>query len=766
MKTFQCSHLLRMVRATLIGGAALTGALSIAPAQASFFPQKMDQACMAEQAGFALNCTANDVRVSKVNNIKDLNGQPVVECALGEMVTFLADVTVETTATARYDYSVYLPEGSWSAQDPNPNNECSVLIGQTNGPGVDLEKKQDVCADISKAAGYNPIHVYKAEQITLFCRDDDNSGKAEFNYCMGWHNKDGKDCSETNPAAPGTPSKCRCDSFDINVFVKPNPPKISKTLTSTNTLAESGGEFNFTASFTNTNKSSLFVQNLYDMVDIDADGSYDTPIDLWGPVVSAGSSDGVYLTASTCKQPANGGEIAAGQSYSCNFTVTVVDRDLPDDQSPQFYNDVIKLNLWDKNKSPVGAPEMCPEVLQALPGDNCSDMLQVKITNLDPSITVKKTPTPAQVPESGGDVTYTVRVTNTAGAYDSPLLLESLVDDKFGDLNGKGTCSLNQAIAYQGYYECQFTEFISGQGAGEHQNLVTAKAYDDERDEASSSDSALVVISDIPSAITLEKTADPTEVLETGDNPSLLRDVNYTFLFSVKSSIEGQNTVDPVTFSSLVDDRFGELSANCMVDKKNGQAIAPVSLIGFVLNPGEYASCTIARQLQGTRDAAHTNVATIMGVDADGQGVDAKDDATVNFIPGVYPLRLDFATSLLVVVGITNTDVFNATLTSLKAGNLSVFAEDEDLVNGVKILNSGGTYEGQSYGSCMENTVLSYAVDPGLDDTHICAFVIEFSQGLTKTDAIDYANLIVAELVNAKADATTGDVEVKVATQE
>ncbi|MGL4835823.1 MAG: hypothetical protein ACRCXH_15575, partial [Shewanella sp.] len=281
-----------------------------------------------------------------------------------------------------------------------------------------------------------------------------------------------------------------------------------------------------------------------------------------------------------------------------------------------------------------------------------------------------------------------------------------------------------------------------------------------------SSDSALVVISDIPSAITLEKTADPTEVLETGDNPNLYRDVNYTFLFSVKSDIEGQTTVDPVTFSSLNDDRFGDLSANCMIDKKNGIAIPPVSLIGFVLNPGEYASCTITRQLQGTRDAAHTNLATILGVDADGQAVDAKDDATVNFIPGVYPLRLDFATSLLVVVGITNTDVFNATLTSLKVGGLNVFTEEEDVVKGVKILNSGGTYEGESYGACEENKVLSYAVDPGLDDTHICAFVIEFSQGLTKTDAIDYANLIVAELVNAKADATTGDVEVKVATQE
>lgn len=69
MKRFKCNRLVRALGIVLISGASLYGA-TITTANASFFPQKMDQACMAEQAGFNLNCTANDVRVSKVDNIQ------------------------------------------------------------------------------------------------------------------------------------------------------------------------------------------------------------------------------------------------------------------------------------------------------------------------------------------------------------------------------------------------------------------------------------------------------------------------------------------------------------------------------------------------------------------------------------------------------------------------------------------------------------------------------------------------------------------------
>ena len=766
MKRFKCNRLVRALGIVLISGASLYGATTTT-ANASFFTQKVDQACMAEQAGFALNCTANDVRVSKVDDIKNLDGTTPVECVLGEDVTFLADVTITTTANKRYDYSVYLPEGNWSAQDSDPTNECSILLGQTDGPGVDLEEALDACADISKAAGFSATHLYEEEEITMYCRDEDNSGKAEFDYCMAWHNKEGADCSENDPAAPGTPSKCRCDSFDIDVFIKPSPPTVLKELVGADTHTEPGGTYTFDLSFTNPNAhTALYITSLEDLVDEGANGSFETTIDLWGTPGSAGAADGIYLTASNCSQPgpdADGkqGYIAPSGSYSCRFTVHIVDSDLPDDQTPELYNDLIKLALEDKNGSDVVDGNSCAAV-GGVAGEHCSNTKQVNVTNLPPSITVAKSASPDQVPESGAWVTYTVRVNNTAADYDSPLTLNYLNDNKFGDLNGQGTCATGGTIAFGGYYECSFDKFISGAGAGSHTNTATAKAVDNENDEAMEAGSATVTINDIPSMITLEKTANPTSVLETGDNPDIYRDVDFTFWFSVDDQVGGQNTVDSVTFATLTDTIFGDLTGDCMVDMMNGAPIAATPLAGFVLLPGENASCTITLQLQGYRDDIHTNVATISGTDEDGQPVSWDDDATVTFTPAAPAVDMDFAASMLVVLGMHNADVNNANLTKLTIGILDVFAEPDTA--GFKIINGGGMYNSTSYGACDFNHLFGYTGSG--TEYYECAFTIELKPGLENTLPINFFDDVVVELTNSQNDKSTADVTIQIGTVE
>ncbi|WP_105201447.1 hypothetical protein [Pseudoalteromonas sp. T1lg10] len=54
MKRFNCKQLVRALGVALISTASLYG-ISTTPAHASFFPQQNNEACMAEQAGFALN---------------------------------------------------------------------------------------------------------------------------------------------------------------------------------------------------------------------------------------------------------------------------------------------------------------------------------------------------------------------------------------------------------------------------------------------------------------------------------------------------------------------------------------------------------------------------------------------------------------------------------------------------------------------------------------------------------------------------------------
>ncbi|WP_105201448.1 hypothetical protein [Pseudoalteromonas sp. T1lg10] len=707
-------------------------------------------------------------------------------------------MTITTTATKRYDYSVYLPEGAWSAQEFNTSNTCSVLLGQNDDPGVDLEDGLDACADIGKGKGLDETHLYEEEVITMFCRDDDDSGKAEFNYCMAWHNKEDADCSINDPAAPGTPSKCRCDSFDIDVFIKPKAPAIQKTLVGTSTHTEPGGVFTYTLSFTNPNTTpapgqSIFLTELSDWIDKDADGSYETEIDLWGATttVDGDTAEGVYLTSSTCQKPAEGEsevEVFPGSTYSCAFSVHIVDGSLPTIPTAQKYNDLIAASLEDKNGAVITdgdedpTNDSCYDKLAAAQyaaGDHCSPERQVTITNLPPTINVTKTADVEQVPESGGDVVFTVVVSNTSDDWDSPVTLTYLVDDMFGDLNGKGDCATGGTISNTTDYTCSFTENLDELDANSddgdplaHTNVVTAKATDDEGDEATDSDSETVMISNVPSEVDLQKDANPETVAETGDDPTIFRDIDYTFTFSVAAS--GNDTV---TFDELDDDMFGDLTDSCIVDMFDdgeGGGLQPIAddalNDGFDLAPGQSASCTITLQVQGLDGDSHVNLATIYGTDEDGDDVSDSDDATVTFTPLDASAAMKFVTSSLVVVEINNGGVRNANLTSLQiwdgtdiASKMSVFA-NPDVVDEFRVLNNGGSHFGHVYLPCVSNTLLGYSGIATGTDTYTCAFTIEWYPDLEDAAAIDITKAIEAVLTDTAGDTAEAQVSIKVIT--
>ena len=51
-------------------------------------------------SSLALNCTANDVRVAQVTNVRDLNGNPQATCFEGSSFNFLADFEIVTSSTS------------------------------------------------------------------------------------------------------------------------------------------------------------------------------------------------------------------------------------------------------------------------------------------------------------------------------------------------------------------------------------------------------------------------------------------------------------------------------------------------------------------------------------------------------------------------------------------------------------------------------------------------------------------------------------------
>ncbi|EDP99828.1 hypothetical protein [Shewanella benthica] len=772
MKLFQFSRFIGALGIALISMASLYGVTSLTPANASFFPQLKSHACLAEFSGTHLTCRANDIRVSEVTNVTNPDGSTPVECVEGQMFEFKADFTILTTATSRYGYGIWLPEGKWSAQDESTTNTCSVLTGKTDGPGVDLDG--DVCADISKKAGFNPEHVYVGETITMLCRDDDNSGKADFNYCASWNQQEYGICDGNNPTPAGSPSKCRCETFDIDVFIQPDPPAIFKTLTSSSSHSEPGGTFSYTVSFTNTNTStSLFITSLSDEIDIGGEGTFDASLDLWGSLDTVSPLiDGVYLTATNCSQPADigdgPGEILPSGTYSCAFTVHIVDRDLPDDQSPELYDNLVILALEDKNGDEVpdvpNVPSSCAAIPYSIVGDHCSNEIRVQITNLAPTITVTKTANPTEVLEPGANVEFTITVKNDAAFWDSPLNLTMLSDTDFGDLLVDECSAESTSIALGATYSCVFTKFISGDAGDQHSNTVSATARDDENDEATGNDSAMVDIRDVPSSITLIKTATPTSVLETGDNPENYSDVSYNFEFGVNAA-----GVDEVTFTSLIDIPFGILTGDCWVDMKNGAPITPTALNGFMLLPGDYASCDIIKGLRGNSGDTHLNTATIRGVDEDGQDVDATDNALVTFTPQAPDTDMAFATSMLVVLELTNAGIENVTLTELTVLGVTVADGNSDANDIFTILNTiGGYHAGVAYSACTIGTVLEYSSSGS--ETYSCAFTIELQPGIENTDAITFlatgVDGIVAIVEDDEGDQVVNGVAVEVNTVE
>jgi fimbrial isopeptide formation D2 family protein/uncharacterized repeat protein (TIGR01451 family) len=108
-------------------------------------------------------------------------------------------------------------------------------------------------------------------------------------------------------------------------------------------------------------------------------------------------------------------------------------------------------------------------------------------------IAVSKYANVTTVTPPSGDVTYTIVVKNSGGI---PVVLDSLIDDKFGDLNTKGSCTLPQNIAVAQSYSCSFTETVSGEDGDVHTNTVTASAHDSDGYHRSDSASRDIAISE------------------------------------------------------------------------------------------------------------------------------------------------------------------------------------------------------------------------------------------------------------------------------
>ena len=316
-------------------------------------------------------------------------------------------------------------------------------------------------------------------------------------------------------------------------------------------VPETGGSVTFTFSVKNKAPENFILTSLMD--------------DTYGNLNGQG----------TCTVPQT---IAAGATYTCTLTKTLASDSLTD------HVDVLTAMGHDPENNPASG----------------SDDARVTFSDVLPSMTVTKVGVPSTVLESGGNVTFTFVVQNQSL---ETLFLTALVDDKLGDLNGKGTCIAPQTIVGLGSYTCSYTVALGNWTTVPFDNTVTAFGQDNELNKVSANASFRVTFIDLIPTISVTKTVNPTIIRSSGDY------VDYTITIT--------NTgPEAVTVTSLLDPKIA-LSSQCL------------ALVGQQIPIGGSVQCTTHLFMVIGADTSFINTVSASAKDNENNLATASASATL-----------------------------------------------------------------------------------------------------------------------------------------
>ncbi|MGI8808533.1 MAG: hypothetical protein ACR2KK_11945 [Acidimicrobiales bacterium] len=454
-----------------------------------------------------------------------------------------------------------------------------IVLSTVASPGVVLGGSVFDTATI--ADGFNPTGTVT---FTLFGPDNATcTGTPVFTSVKTVNGNGAYTSDPFTPTAPGvyrfiarysgdtnnSPAVTPCADPLEQVTVTPLPViQVLKTALP-DTVTAPGGNVVFNVVVTNTSNVPLTIRTLTDNVFGDITG----------------------LTGSTCNTaigtvlaPAPG----PGNTYSCRFIGDVRGA------AGSTHTDIVTVTAVDNRGNTV----------------RDDDDAVVRIIQVPPTIVTTKVATPSTLPEPGGTFTFAFRVTNTGP---EPVTITSLVDNVYGDLNGRGTCAIGARLAGNGgTYTCSFAGNFFGNAGAAQTDIITTTAVDDRGQTVTSLSNATVRITDIPPTITVLKSPDPVSRPEPGG----------TFRFTVTVT---NTSFEPVTITSLVDDIYGDI---------NGRGSCAV---GVRLAPGGSYSCAFDGEFSGRAGATQTDTVTVIAVDDDNTPVTAIAKATVTLTPAGTP---------------------------------------------------------------------------------------------------------------------------------
>ncbi|WP_105214150.1 hypothetical protein [Pseudoalteromonas sp. T1lg22] len=799
--------------------------------------------------GETLNCTANDVEITNVVPIgirldedtviyKDqLEDGETLTCTAGSEVQLIANVTVRANAAERWDTTFYVP---LQARDENDNIiNPDVVYSEISNDGNDYCTKLvpvpyaadeegnfmvnyahqldgDNCGDINKSELIADEYTLMEAEFTIACEGGDDN-QLDFNYCAAWDNQERNNCTVDDDLAspetptitggqvPNTKSKCKCDNFNIDVFIEPDPPTVTKTRTPTE-ADEPGGTFVYTVKIEKAKDENMMptgadvaITNIEDIYKsttaspnsgpytFDLDGT--TSDHTQGNVTLLGGENSYNADDACWKLELPVTLTNTSPTLSCTFKVKIDDEDLRDnDPWNEEYEDFIRFSATDSEGrgTDVGDDTCNPFDAPLEAGDNCSAVVKVTIENVDPTVTITKTPVAGpglrRVPagtgpyfvDDAGNITYELKITNTSLIDD--LDITSLWDDNGTpegvdpELDTDKINLLSDSTAPDGYNHCSAaddaaipaSEVIDGETVyysftcryvvtlvdleepdpdwdfdegDTYTNKVYVTGMDNETREASNNDSASVTHA--APMITLEKDVavsgdvntptpalDSTEFKQTANVNEPGGTVVYRFTVTNANDI----TEEDLTLTALVDDvLFNSPRATESASQR-------VDYCDFttVVEYGTPYVCTIVADVTGQTpaDPSLLNTAYVTAVADNGQSVKSNEPTAEVIFDDVEPkFETTFGLSAMAYISIKNTSPFESIeLNALSVHGVDMPAVDTTADDGdvLRFINDGMSvtaYE-TNFPYCVLDTTIAVGA------TYNCHVRLEFNDSI------------------------------------
>lgn len=301
--------------------------------------------------------------------------------------------------------------------------------------------------------------------------------------------------------------------------------------------------------------------------------------DLYGTLSGMGSCPPLPFT------------LAPGQAMRCEFTETV---------SGDF-----------------GDPPVVDVITADGPGiDAASATAAVAFDDVPASIAVSKIAVPESLPEPGGTFQFEIRVQNTSPVDD--ITITSIIDNVYGDLNGRGSCATGALLTPGQTYSCSFDGDFSGPPGAVQVDLVFVQATDSDGGRESHFASAEVFIEDVPSTLAVTKTPDVSQQVAGGP-------VTYTV------TVYNTSPVDTINLNSLVDQPYGDVTvvANAIS--------ATTCSLPVMLAPGANYVCEFTATVSGAPGDIVVDTVFATGEDELPNIVIGSDSAEVAIIDNTGP---------------------------------------------------------------------------------------------------------------------------------